>query len=356
MCAEALTDLDTLTARSHHLDQLARRTLGVVAGLATLRNAKSTSIVPRSAPVPLGDRCDTSPWWAGGEELRHTSRVCFRTRNSCELMPNAPRSAPQVFMDCRACRGGGAARRRGCRHRASHFLRLFKGQKMRNRCQMRQGPRRRPSLSAATTEVGGSREGRSVGEARRGAPLHILVADIHVDKKIPQIDVQCAELNAASRAPRCVEEYGSLCEARREAPLRCYVQAFWRSYSKNLDQRTLNVLRLAPQVLAERRDGMGGRLLQDQPGSEATYRCPASEDSTEITSLLVAFRRPASSIPPPLGDEYMYLRPPNKGHFLRSRHAPSTPRRFSSPPRPSPPPPLLSTDFNIPQPLGAEIT
>ncbi|KAL1724685.1 hypothetical protein EV714DRAFT_278346 [Schizophyllum commune] len=86
------TDLDTLTARSHHLDQLACRTLGVVAGLTTLRNAKSTPIVPRSAPVPLGDRCDTSPWWAGGEERRGAPLLyTFRRERRC-TPPRVPTS------------------------------------------------------------------------------------------------------------------------------------------------------------------------------------------------------------------------------------------------------------------------
>ena len=78
--------LDASKARSHLLGKLARRILGVVVGLAGeyfchrfrlfltalkgLKNAKPTSTVLRPAPVPLGDRCDPVPWWAGGEERR----------------------------------------------------------------------------------------------------------------------------------------------------------------------------------------------------------------------------------------------------------------------------------------------
>ncbi|KAL1687150.1 hypothetical protein GGG16DRAFT_105240 [Schizophyllum commune] len=112
---------------------------------AALRNAKSTPIVPRSAPVPLGDRCDTSPWWTGGEERR-----------------GAPLRYPQPLSE-----GWG---RREAPQRAptpSLFLRSFEGQKMRNRWQMRQGPRRCPSLNAATVEVDADERSRVF--ARRGA-------------------------------------------------------------------------------------------------------------------------------------------------------------------------------------------
>ncbi|KAL1749540.1 hypothetical protein FB107DRAFT_252761 [Schizophyllum commune] len=60
----------SLDVVSRRLCQPPRRVLDMVAVPAGLQNAKSTSIVPRSAPVPLGDRCDTGIWWAGGEERR----------------------------------------------------------------------------------------------------------------------------------------------------------------------------------------------------------------------------------------------------------------------------------------------
>ncbi|KAL1724863.1 hypothetical protein EV714DRAFT_240403 [Schizophyllum commune] len=64
------------------------------------RCSESTSNVPRSALVPLAERCDAGPWRVGGDESRARS---------------------------------GAERR--C---ASHFLRSFEGQKIRNWWQMRQ--------------------------------------------------------------------------------------------------------------------------------------------------------------------------------------------------------------------------
>ncbi|KAL1684396.1 hypothetical protein GGG16DRAFT_106987, partial [Schizophyllum commune] len=60
----------SLDVISRRLCQPPRRVLDMVVVPAGLQNAKSTSIVPRSAPVPLGDCCDTGFWWAGGDERR----------------------------------------------------------------------------------------------------------------------------------------------------------------------------------------------------------------------------------------------------------------------------------------------
>ncbi|KAL1711586.1 hypothetical protein EV715DRAFT_268466 [Schizophyllum commune] len=255
--------LDVLPARSRRTCQPPRRVLDIVVVPAGPKKAKSTSNVPRSAPVPLAERCDAGPWRVGGDESRARS---------------------------------GAERR--C---ASHFLRSFEGQKMRSRCQMRQGPRQYPSLNAATAEVGGRWEGYGLCEARRGASLPLYRAAnrsaVLVQRRFDAIQ---RPLRASKRVP-CLKLF--------RAP-----------------QQLNNNLR---------------RLLQDQSDSEATYRRPATEDCTEIASLLVAFFRPASSFPPPLGDDPF----PSPSIYI---HDSAT---LFEPPAPLATPSILvSTDFNISQP------
>ena len=89
--------LDVLLARCHRTCQPPRRLLDVVVVPAgerlcrffstysdrfqRPRKAKSTSNVPRSAPVPFAERCDAGPWWVGGDESRARSgaeRRCAR--------------------------------------------------------------------------------------------------------------------------------------------------------------------------------------------------------------------------------------------------------------------------------------
>ncbi|KAL1701444.1 hypothetical protein EV121DRAFT_294281 [Schizophyllum commune] len=60
--------LDTFEARSHLLGRLAYRIRVAVVGSVVLKNGKSTSTVLRSAPVPLGDRFDSSSSSTGGDE------------------------------------------------------------------------------------------------------------------------------------------------------------------------------------------------------------------------------------------------------------------------------------------------
>ncbi|KAL1698032.1 hypothetical protein EV121DRAFT_274707 [Schizophyllum commune] len=284
MCAEALTDLDTLTARSHHLDQLARRTLGVVAGLATPRNAKSTPIVPRSAPVPLGDRCDTSPWWAEGEErrgapLRYRGRRC--------TPPRVPT------------------------YRASHFLRLFKGQK--NAKSVSNAPRSAPVPLAERCDDGGWGQSRG-SESWRGAARS---AAAYPSRSLPHKRNLRAPMRHVLRFARAT--------AGTPLPMRAWAQPCLDLFCAT--QEPTHDLK---------------RLFHDESGSEATYRRPASEDCPEIASLLVAFRRPASSFPPPLTEAMTYI---------------SDSVTLFEPPAPLTTPSILvSTDFNIPQPLGAEIT
>ncbi|KAL1684488.1 hypothetical protein GGG16DRAFT_106933 [Schizophyllum commune] len=98
--------------------RIARCTLGVVVDLAGHENANLTSIVPRSAPVPFGDRCDIGPRWGRGEEWR---------------------SAPLQLSACASER-----------------------EILANRHQMRRGPRPAFSLTAATVE-------RAMGAARSAA-------------------------------------------------------------------------------------------------------------------------------------------------------------------------------------------
>ncbi|KAL1698030.1 hypothetical protein EV121DRAFT_297639 [Schizophyllum commune] len=65
------------------------------------KNAKSTSNVPRSAPVPLAERCDAGPWWVGGDESRARSgaeRRCAR--------PSARASQREILANRRQMRRG----------------------------------------------------------------------------------------------------------------------------------------------------------------------------------------------------------------------------------------------------------
>ena len=76
-----------------------------------LQNAKSTPIVPRFAPVPLGDRCDTGFWWAGGDKRRGAPLryVCRRLRRTLTSFP----TLSQTFL--RHGKGGIPANRRQTR-------------------------------------------------------------------------------------------------------------------------------------------------------------------------------------------------------------------------------------------------
>ncbi|KAL1657877.1 hypothetical protein GGF50DRAFT_121397 [Schizophyllum commune] len=88
----ALSDaaLHAFKARSHLLGQLAYRIRVAVVGSVGLKNAKSTSTVLRSAPLPLGDRCDSSSSSTGGDESHASSgaeRRCVRL--SARALPTA---------------------------------------------------------------------------------------------------------------------------------------------------------------------------------------------------------------------------------------------------------------------------
>ncbi|KAL1749484.1 hypothetical protein FB107DRAFT_252810 [Schizophyllum commune] len=74
-----------------------------------LENAKLASIVPRSAPVPLGDRCDTGFWWAGGEERRGAPLRYPRLlgegwrRREAPRAPTPPESFSALFQRPQKC-------------------------------------------------------------------------------------------------------------------------------------------------------------------------------------------------------------------------------------------------------------
>ncbi|KAL1684593.1 hypothetical protein GGG16DRAFT_119649 [Schizophyllum commune] len=105
------TDLDTLTARSHHLDQLTRRTLGVVAGLASLRNGNRRQLCRGPRRCPSVTAATQAP--GGGEGRSGAERRCVIRFSGtpegaipCKSTAKAPRSAPFALADSRDFEGG----------------------------------------------------------------------------------------------------------------------------------------------------------------------------------------------------------------------------------------------------------
>ncbi|KAL1753573.1 hypothetical protein FB107DRAFT_276651 [Schizophyllum commune] len=271
--------LDAFKARSHLLGQLARRILGVVYGLVALRNARLTPIVPRSAPVPLGDRCDTSPWWAGGEERRGAPlRYAFGRANNL-----------QMDVKCAKVRAG--------------------------------SPRQWSRLS-----------GR--GEGRRAAPPGASSSCEACLISSRRLAVLLARFRRPEIAhPSCCTPWKarqtrlyllpSLLEAfsARSQPLSAHFHGLRRSSSS----------RTTSNMLGSNRSSSGEQGI---PFAPFAFACP-------VFPL---------RLPPPLGDEYTYRRPPSKVYISDSA-------TLFEPPAPLATPSILvSTAFNISQALGAEIT
>ncbi|KAL1697813.1 hypothetical protein EV121DRAFT_274837, partial [Schizophyllum commune] len=259
--AEGLADLDSFMVRSHLLGMLARRILGVVVGLAVLKNGKSTSTVLRSAPVPLGDRFDSSSSSTGGDESHARS---------------------------------GAERR---------CVRLFagssEGEFTANRRQLCQG----------------HKNAKLASDAPRSAPVPLAEG--------------CDGWAGGQKGGM-----GSSCGAARSAAaFLCLKQLHGQKFSKS----TPNAPRLAPSILVHRLDEPTETVIQ--PPFSSHFSAQGAPSSTA------------------LGDEYMYRHPPSEAPPPSNASSGIDRATLLEPLAPLATPSILvSTDLNISQPLGTEIT
>ncbi|KAL1697943.1 hypothetical protein EV121DRAFT_297738 [Schizophyllum commune] len=190
---------------------------------------------------------------------------------------------------------------------------------------MRQGPRRCPSLNAATVEV--DADGRSRVFARRGAERRRhstakLTRNFANRRQLRRGPRGNPSLTAATWTLDHIREVEGLRDQQRGALLPSGSRRLYLLPS-SLDSRcAIQKLILDLQ-----------RLLKGLSGSEAMYQRPASEDSTEIANT------------PPFSS------------FLSSETLTLLHATLFEPPAPLANPSILvSTDFNISQALGAEIT
>ncbi|KAL1724698.1 hypothetical protein EV714DRAFT_240519 [Schizophyllum commune] len=307
--------LDAFMARSHMLGQLACRILGVAIGLVGLKNAKPMSIVPRSAPAPLGDRCEACSNRVGGHGFRARSsaeRCCasyfsdrLEDHNNAKLASNAPRPAPVPLAE--GCDG------------------WVRGQ------------------------TGGM--GSLCGAARSAAAFLCLKSA----RELLDDGLDCGDGagSGAKRRYRCVFDSRQL-------------------HGQNFTKSTSNAPRLAPSVLVERLDDMGGgedsaercrersHLIQYlHSDSEATYRRPASKKPTETAiqpPFSSHFSAQGAPSPATLGDEYMYLSAERGPFPSLSEFTFDCATLFEPPASLATPSILVSTYFIISQPLGTAIT
>ncbi|KAL1749529.1 hypothetical protein FB107DRAFT_252770 [Schizophyllum commune] len=231
------------------------------------KNAKSTPIVPRSAPVPLSDRCDTGVWWAGGEE-RRGAPLCYNflrrsgRRNSCDMTPIALRLAPRVLVD--SCdlemdERGGASRPNCARPRKCKIdVKCAEVRAGASRLQ----PRHELSITYGRWRIcATSSAERCLASSNR-------------------------EVEGAARSAAWIVVSSYLVGILPERVVRSLLSAFEHSFQvlycsherANEGSPCLKLCRASQELIHDLQ-----RLLQDLSGSEATYRRPASEELTDIT-------------------------------------------------------------------------
>ncbi|KAL1724670.1 hypothetical protein EV714DRAFT_278372 [Schizophyllum commune] len=322
-------DLDSFMVRSHLLGMLARRILGVVVGLAVLKNGKSTSTVLRSAPVPLGDRFDSSSSSTGGDESHARSgaeRRCVRlfagssegefTANRRQLC-QGPRPASSLRA-APAKQGMEAARSAAVGADIAHFLNSLEGHK--NAKLASDAPRSAPVPLAEGCDgwAGGQKGGMgfSCGAARSAAAF-LCLKRLTWRKKCANRR-QCGRGSGAKRRYRCVFDSRQL-------------------HGQKFSKSTPNAPRLAPSILVHRLDEPTETVIQ--PPFSSHFSAQGAPSSTA------------------LGDEYMYRHPPSEAPPPSNASSGIDRATLLEPYPPLATPTILvSTNFNISQPLGTEIT
>ncbi|KAL1697793.1 hypothetical protein EV121DRAFT_274855 [Schizophyllum commune] len=320
--------LDAFMARSHMLGQLACRILGVAIGLVGLKNAKPMSIVPRSAPEPLGDRCEACSNRVGGHGFRARSsaeRCCasyfpdrLEDHNNAKLASNAPRPAPVPLAE--GCDGwvrgqtGGMGSLCGAARSAAAFL-----------CLKRLTWRKNAQIDVNVAEMMGSTVGTGQGVARSAATAACLTAGSSMAK----ISTNPRQMRRGSRLQFSLSA-STIWEGERTArsavatalilySILCYSLLFvvlmlWHNFRKFIP------------------------TLKQQP-TETAIQPPFSSH----------FSAQGAPSPATLGDEYIPFPSLSKFTF-------DCATLFEPPASLATPSILVSTYFIISQPLGTEIT